>query len=102
MSSSIKCGKIENFTASRNTGWVPVTFPTAFDDGDEVCVFAQIQTHAGPDTPGVRLQNVTYLGFEVIMDEIVASNTTSSSQGNLGKVESRGLHPHAETPTIPL
>ena len=95
MNCSIQTGTVPNFTASRETGWFKVTFPHAFSSTP--VVMAQIQTYGGPDTPGIRLQNVTSSGFEVRMDELIAHRSTSSTQGSLGKFSSDGVHPGAET-----
>ena len=101
MATAIQSGTVPNFTASRATGWYLVTFPKPFGangrDPEQVVVNAQIQTRNGDNTPGLRLRNVTSTGFEVRMDEIISSHTTSSTDGDLGKVESDGEHPHAET-----
>lgn len=95
MNCSIQTGTVTNFTASRKTGWYRVDFPHAFPSTP--VVFAQVQTFNGPDTPGIRIQNVSPTGFEVRMDELQASGATSSTQGNLGRFLSDGIHPNAET-----
>ena len=97
MSLSIQTGIVENFTASRETGWYQVTYPFAFDSDAQVVAFAQIQTRNGQDTPGLRLRNVNNEGFEVRMDELIGSNVTSSTVGDLGTVKTSGDHPNAET-----
>lgn len=97
MTFSIQTGTVENFTASINEGWYTVKFTTPFNEKTVPNVFAQIQTRNGADTPGLRLQNVTNEGFEVRMDEVIASNATSSEKGALGRIESDNQHPNAET-----
>ena len=94
MNFSIQSGNVPNFTASRRTGWLKVTFPNSFVSTP--IVFAQIQTFKGPDSPGIRIQNITPFGFEVRMDELQASGATSSVQGSLGKFVSDGIHPNPE------
>jgi len=94
MNISIQTGKVPNFTASRQTGWFAVNFPSAFSTVPTV--YAQIQTFRGPDSPGIRIQNVTEHGFEVRMDELFASGSTSSTQGSLGTFSSDGRHPAPE------
>ena len=97
MGLSIKTGTVGNFTSSIRTGWHTVNFEAPFPAGVTPVVFAQIQTRRGPDTPGIRLQNVSNTGFQVRMDEIHMSGTTSSSQGALGQVKSDERHPAPET-----
>ena len=94
MNFSIQSGTVPNFTASRKTGWFRVSFPKPFTSTP--VVFAQTQTYGGPDTPGVRIQNVTNDGFDVRMDELRASGATSSTQGNLGVFLADGVHPGVE------
>ena len=97
MTFSIQTGKVTDFTASRVTGWYTVTFDTPFADKAVPVVFAQIQTLNGGNTPGLRLQNITNSSFQVRMDEVIMSGTTSSTKGDLGKVEGDGEHPYGET-----
>lgn len=100
MTVSIQTGKVDNFTASRDTGWYAVTFKNPFPEGIVPTVFTQVQTYNGADTPGVRLRKITNTGFEVIMNEIImygATATKDSVVTELGKVSSDGVHPHAET-----
>ncbi len=94
MSISIQSGRVRRFSASRKTGWLTVNFPVPFTSTPTV--FAQVQTFSGPDTPGIRIQNVTANSFEVRMDELQASGSTSSTQGNLGKFVSDGISPNPE------
>ena len=59
---------------SNNTGFQPVTFPTPFPAGSKVIVIPMVQTFKGPDTPGVRIQDVNLNGFRIRMNEIVVHN----------------------------
>ncbi|MEM9821933.1 MAG: hypothetical protein AAF985_12710 [Bacteroidota bacterium] len=97
MTFSIQSGTVDNFTASINEGWYTVTFENPFNESAIPKVFAQIQTRNGADTPGLRLRNITNEGFEVRMDEIIASGASSSEKGALGRIESDNQHPHEET-----
>ncbi|CAL9336836.1 hypothetical protein [Streptomyces sp. enrichment culture] len=54
-----------------------VTFPSPFPPGSEVIVLAQVQTFNGPDTPGVRIANVTRTGFLIRLNELYGANTLS-------------------------
>jgi len=94
MNLSIQSGTVSNFKASRRTGWQKVSFPHPFSSTP--VVFAQIQTYKGPDTPGIRIQNVSTTGFEVRMDELQAHGAVSSIQGKLGKFVADGIHPNPE------
>jgi hypothetical protein len=61
-----------------------VTFPTPFPAGAKVVVVPFVQTFNGPDTPGLRLAEITPTGFKIRMNELV---------GNGGKaVLSNGIH----------
>ncbi|MEM1319209.1 MAG: hypothetical protein AAGG75_03080 [Bacteroidota bacterium] len=97
MNFSIQTGTVENFTNSIQEGWYAVTFQTPYADGVTPLVFTQIQTRNGEDTPGLRLRNISNAGFEVRMDELIMNNTSSSTQGDLGKISGPGKHPNAET-----
>ncbi|GAB5522897.1 MAG: hypothetical protein Roseis2KO_07690 [Roseivirga sp.] len=85
-------GTVENFSTAINDGWFTVTFDPAFPDGQVPQVFAQIQTYNGSNTPSLRLRKITNESFQVTMTEIVGSPCTSETLGNLGRVESDGLH----------
>ncbi len=94
MNISIQSGKVNRFSASRKSGWFTVNFPNEFSTVPTV--FAQIQTYNGPDTPGIRIKNVTARSFDVRMDELIANGSTSSIQGNLGLFSADGGHPNPE------
>ncbi|WP_328957267.1 hypothetical protein [Kitasatospora purpeofusca] len=59
-----------------------VTFPAAFPDGSEVIVVPFVQTFNGADTPGLRIADVTTVGFKIRINEIHVN----------GKVTSDGTH----------
>ena len=94
----IQSGTVENFTTSRESdpSWYDVTFPEAFGGSGPIVVTAQIQTYSGGNTPGLRFQNVSATGFQVRMDEIVGSDVSSSTAGDLGKIQTNDGHPNAE------
>lgn len=96
MGLNIQSGKVENFTTA-GSDWYQVVFKTPFDATSNVIINAQIQTYAGVDTPGLRLQNVSPLGFEVCMKELRESYASSSVVGDLGTFKGSGTHPNAET-----
>ncbi|MFJ6013085.1 hypothetical protein [Streptomyces sp. NPDC092952] len=59
-----------------------VTFPSPFPRGSTVIVVPFVQTFAGPDTPGLRIADVTVTGFKIRMNELAGS----------GKALSDGTH----------
>lgn len=48
-----------------------MTFPTPFPPNSHVIVIPMVQTFNGPDTPGVRIADVTTKGFRIRMNEVV-------------------------------
>jgi len=50
-----------------------VTFPAPFPEGSKVVVVPFVQTFHGPDTPGLRIADVTHTGFKIRMNELVAN-----------------------------
>src|SRR6478609_4945143 len=64
--SFIQTGKIElrsdnaiETTGGNTSTFTRVTFPTPFPSGTEVVVFPLTQTFNGPETPGIRIHEVT-------------------------------------------
>lgn len=53
------------------SSFTDVSFPTPFPAGSEVVVVPMVQTFNGPDTPGVRIADVTTAGFKIRMNELV-------------------------------
>ena len=67
---------IESSGPSVTTGnvfrdFTTVNFPTPFPEGAIVIVIPMVQTFRGPDTPGVRIGEVTNTGFKIRMNELV-------------------------------
>jgi hypothetical protein len=60
----------------RNT-WHKVTYDVPFDSNKKVVVIPMTQTYRGNGTPGLRIQNVTPLGFEIRFDEVVGTGNLS-------------------------
>jgi hypothetical protein len=48
-----------------------VFFPTPFPTGSKVIVIPMVQTFNGAHTPGLRIANVTNVGFMIRMNEVV-------------------------------
>ncbi|WP_431810011.1 hypothetical protein [Jejubacter sp. L23] len=55
-----------------------VKFQHPFPTGSRVVVFAQTNTFNGPDTPGIRIADVTPEGFSVRINELVAKGSPVS------------------------
>lgn len=51
--------------------FLSVSFPKAYPEGSNVVVFPRVQTFNGPDTPGIRISQVTHTGFKIRMNELV-------------------------------
>ncbi|MFD4571479.1 hypothetical protein ACFWNK_00505 [Streptomyces sp. NPDC058417] len=65
-------------TSGGNTStFTRVTFPTPFPAGSQVVVLPLTQTFNGPETPGIRLHDVTPTGFLIRLNEIYAGATRS-------------------------
>ncbi|MFD7548475.1 hypothetical protein ACFV0R_09215 [Streptomyces sp. NPDC059578] len=61
-------------TSGGNTStFTRVTFPTPFPAGSEVIVLPLTQTFNGPDTPGIRVHDVTEKGFLIRLNEVRVS-----------------------------
>ena len=84
-------GKIElespgpSVTTEKNfRDFTTVNFPTPFPEGAIVIVIPMVQTFRGPDTPGVRIGEVTNTGFKIRMNELVINSRVREalSDGN--------------------
>ncbi|MFF8713059.1 hypothetical protein ACF07T_16740 [Streptomyces sp. NPDC015184] len=71
---AVKGGDTSTFTQ--------VTFPSPFPDDAAVIVVPFVQTFNGPDTPGLRISDVTTTGFKIRMNELIG----------VGKALSDGPH----------
>ncbi|MER5492937.1 hypothetical protein [Streptomyces sp. NPDC002490] len=69
-------------TGGDTSTFTQVVFPSAFPDGSSVIVIPFVQTFNGPDTPGLRIADVTTVGFKIRINELHAN----------GKVTSDGTH----------
>ncbi|MFI9510631.1 hypothetical protein [Nocardia sp. NPDC052566] len=58
-----------------------VNFPTPFPAGSQVVVIPMVQTFNGPDTPGVRIADVTATGFRIRLNELVAEGKSVAAGG---------------------
>ncbi|MEU2793153.1 hypothetical protein [Streptomyces sp. NPDC007100] len=64
----------------RTTTFTQVTFPTPFPAGSEVVVQTTVQTFNGPETPGVRLHDVSNTGFLIRFNELYGGGVTSDGK----------------------
>ncbi|MFF7454139.1 hypothetical protein [Kitasatospora sp. NPDC008115] len=83
--SMIQTGTLQLDSTSRSalsgggtSTFTQVTFPTPFPAGSEVIVVPFVQTFNGPDTPGLRLADVTTTGFKIRMNELVGRGSALS------------------------
>ncbi|MET8546083.1 hypothetical protein ABZW03_36450 [Kitasatospora sp. NPDC004799] len=83
--SMIQTGKLQlssaNLTevAGGNTStFTQVIFPTPFPDDSTVIVLPFVQTFHGPDTPGLRIADVTTVGFKIRINELVGTGRALS------------------------
>lgn len=71
-------GKTDTFTR--------VDFPTPFPAGSEVIVHASVQTFNAPDTPGLRIHDVSETGFLIRFNELYGAGTKSNGAHGLESV----------------
>ena len=70
-----RVGLIEPLTEDRHSGtWHAIRFQPAFTEGRHVIVLFGTQSYEEPETPGLRIRNVTQTGFEIRFDEIVRND----------------------------
>ncbi|MFE4594807.1 hypothetical protein [Streptomyces laurentii] len=84
--SMIQTGKLQlksdaaQATQGGNTStFTRVSFPAPFPDGSTVVVLPFTQTFNGPETPGIRIADVTTAGFLIRFNEVRMS--TGASDG---------------------
>lgn len=68
-----------------DSSFASVTFPKPFPESSQVIVFPRTQTFNGPDTPGVRIDEVTTKGFKIRLNgliKLVGDQHQSLSSGN--------------------
>jgi hypothetical protein len=66
-------------TSGGNTStFTRVTFPTPFPTGSEVIVLPLTQTFNGPETPGIRVHDVTTTGFLIRFNEVNVNASVKS------------------------
>jgi hypothetical protein len=65
-------------TGGDTSTFTRVTFPTPFPAGSTVIVIPAVQTFNGPQTPGIRIANVTTQGFLIRLNEVLVSSDIKS------------------------
>ncbi|MGW7577040.1 hypothetical protein [Streptomyces sp. NPDC054765] len=66
-------------TTGGQTGtFTRVSFPAPFPAGADVIVQTTVQTFNGPETPGVRLHDVSPTGFLIRLNELYAAGVGTS------------------------
>ncbi|GGQ84475.1 hypothetical protein TR51_00285 [Kitasatospora griseola] len=65
-------------TGGNTSTFTQVTFPSPFPAGASVIVVPFVQTFNGPDTPGLRIADVTVTGFKIRINELVGSGRALS------------------------
>ncbi|MEV7391007.1 hypothetical protein [Streptomyces sp. NPDC091215] len=65
-------------TGGDTSTFTQVTFPAAFPDGSSVVVIPFVQTFNGPDTPGLRIADVTTVGFKIRINELYANSKVTA------------------------
>ncbi|MFJ2153979.1 hypothetical protein ACIOHB_35125 [Streptomyces microflavus] len=66
-------------TAGGNTSTITqVTFPSPFPAGTKVIVLPLTQTFNGPETPGIRVHQVTERGFMIRLNEVNVNPSVKS------------------------
>ncbi|MFD5436034.1 hypothetical protein ACIQOV_15490 [Kitasatospora sp. NPDC091257] len=83
--SMIQTGKLQlnstsatELTGGATSTFTQVTFPTPFPNDANVIVVPFVQTFNGPDTPGLRIADVTTTGFKIRINELVGSGRALS------------------------
>ncbi|MEU3601896.1 hypothetical protein ABZ714_24710 [Streptomyces sp. NPDC006798] len=83
--SMIQTGKLQlnstsatEVTGGVTTTFTQVTFPSPFPSNAAVVVIPFVQTFNGPDTPGLRIADVTSTGFKIRMNELVGTGRALS------------------------
>lgn len=72
-------------TTTDTSSFTTVSFPTPFPKGSNVIVIPMVQTFEGSDTPGVRIANVSTTGFQIRMNELVATQSGTKQALSDGK-----------------
>ena len=101
-----RVGIINPLQADRSANtWHKIRFNPPFPDNNQVVVIPMTQTYQGSDTPGLRVRNVNYEGFEIRFDEVITSIGNNSDGNHANEqvgwlaygIASQGLSENKET-----
>ena len=67
--------KPSSTTPKDTSTFTQVNFPTPFPSGSKVAVVPMTQTFNGPQTPGLRIADVTPTGFKIKINETVVDKS---------------------------
>ncbi|HIK07998.1 MAG TPA: hypothetical protein IGS40_25475 [Trichormus sp. M33_DOE_039] len=74
-----RVGIIDVLDADRQSNtWHNITFDVPFAEDKKVVIVPMVQTYNGFETPGLRIQNVSRLGFDIRIDEVIGTNNNLS------------------------
>ncbi|HLO84794.1 MAG TPA: hypothetical protein VK203_07245 [Nostocaceae cyanobacterium] len=74
-----RVGIIDVLGADRQSNtWHHITFDVPFAEDKKVVIVPMVQTYNGFETPGLRIQNVSRLGFDIRMDEVIGTGNNLS------------------------
>ncbi|WP_199743999.1 hypothetical protein, partial [Trichormus variabilis] len=74
-----RVGIIDVLDADRQSNtWHHITFDVPFAEDKKVVIMPMVQTYNGFETPGLRIQNVSRLGFDIRIDEIIGTGNNLS------------------------
>ncbi|MBD2560829.1 MULTISPECIES: RICIN domain-containing protein [Nostoc] len=103
-----RIGMVTSLDADRASNtWHQVKFDVPFAEDKKVVVLPMTQTYNGASTPNLRIQNVTRLGFEIRIDELIGHNVDTSLADGAHASEvvgwvAYGFHPTSDsTSNIP-
>ena len=74
---SLKSPARSEVQSGETATFVSVDFPVPFPADASVAVVPFVQTFHGPDTPGLRIADVTPKGFKIRMNELVGNGGQS-------------------------
>ncbi|MCX4672399.1 hypothetical protein OG453_38065 [Streptomyces sp. NBC_01381] len=66
--------------AGQTNTFTRVNFPTPFPAGSDVIVQTTVQTFNGPETPGIRLHDVSVTGFLIRLNEIYGGGVSADGK----------------------
>ncbi|MFD9908712.1 hypothetical protein [Streptomyces sp. NPDC059063] len=77
---SLSSNNATETVGGRTSTFTRVDFPTPFPAGTDVIVQVTVQTFNGPETPGIRLHDVSNTGFLIRFNELYGGGVTSDGK----------------------